>query len=151
MCLGLRCWCLSLSRVGLAVKSSALEVIFRAREVSGRAEMSLICSSGAIQADQYTDLSQTDCMMFCFAPSTSTPPEVHQASSIVIPRVSAGRAGPVLCLGLALLFYLRTFIVLCSFHFVSVSSLTHTHTPVQTQRKEKKILNRSRETLILNK
>lgn len=64
-----------------AGKSSGLEVTLRASGVLGRAEMFLICSSGATR-DQYTDLSRTDCMMFGLAPSS--PQEVHQPSSDVI-------------------------------------------------------------------
>lgn len=124
-------WCLSVTgRTAVwgwtAVKSSALEVIFGAREVLGWAEMFLICNSGAIHADQYTDLSQTDCMMFCLAPSTHQRSINHQA---LLFSVSAGKVGPVLFLRLALLFHPRTFIVICSFHFFSVPSHTpHTHT-----------------------
>lgn len=111
-----------------AVKSSSLQVIFRAREALGRAEMLLICNSGAIHTDQYADLSQTDCMMFCFAPSTSTHQRSinHQALLFCFSRKGLV---PVLFLGFALLFYLRTFIALCSLPLsISVCSHTHIHT-----------------------
>lgn len=145
-------WCLSVTgRTAVwgwtAVKSSALEVIFGAREVLGWAEMFLICNSGAIHADQYTDLSQTDCMMFCLAPSTHQRSINHQALLFSV----SGRASSLL----ALLFYPRTFIVICSFHFFSVSSHTpHTHTLlVHAHRKKKKdkTPNESSERTSLNK
>lgn len=148
-----RRWCLGVTgRTAVwgwtAVKSSALQVIFRAREVLRRAEMFLICNSGAIHADQYTDLSQTDCMMFCFAPSTST----HQRSinrQALLFSVSAGEVWPVLCWCFALLFYLGTFIVLRSFHFYICLCLLFTHTHTHTMKD--KCINETSERLIPNK
>lgn len=106
-----------------AVKSSALEVIFRAREVLGWAEMFLICNSGAIHGDQYTDLSQTDCMMFCLAPQH--PPEVHQPSSLDTFYFSRqSRASSLLSY-----FYFTSGLLLCYVLFI-LSLCLHTHTHV---------------------
>lgn len=97
----------------LAVKSSALWVIFRTGEVLGGAEMFLICNVGAMHTDRYADLSQTDCMMLCSAPSTGTDQRSvnHQA---LLFSDSAGTVELALFLGpcfffcvLLFLFYLR--------------------------------------------
>lgn len=142
-------WCLSVTgRTAVwgwtAVKSSALEVIFGAREVLGWAEMFLICNSGAIHADQYTDLSQTDCMMFCLAPSTHQRSINHQA---LLFSVSAGKVGPVLFLHFyftpgPLLWY-ALFIFSLSLH----THHTRTHclcTHIEKKRKIKRLMNPAR-------
>lgn len=66
---------------------------------------------------------------------SALPLSTHQRSinhQALIFSISEGKVGPVLFFLILLSFYLRTFIVLCSFHFVSISShlcaRTHTHT-----------------------
>lgn len=56
--------------------------------------MFLICNSGAIYADQYTDLSQTDCMMFSFAPAQPSI-STHQRSINHQPLLFSVPAGKV--------------------------------------------------------
>ncbi len=145
MCLGLRCWCLSLSRVGLVVKSSALEVIFRAREVSGRAEMSLICSIN----------TPTFLRLIAWCSALPPAPAPHQRSikhqALLFPVFQ--QAGQGQFSAWALLFYFTSGLLLCYAPFIlylSLHSHIHTHTCANTK-EGKKILNRSSETLILNK
>lgn len=60
-----------LSRNEMLERPLKLQVILR-EKCWEQQRCFLICSSGAMHTDQYADLSQTDCMMFCVAPSTIT-------------------------------------------------------------------------------
>lgn len=120
--------------------------------------MFLICNSGAIRTDQYTDLSQTDCTMLCFGPNTSA----HQRSINHQPLLLSGpdirkSSSPVD-------FYLgtrSTLYVLMLFSFFSPSVFflnTHTYTRAKNRnyltkliKKERNVWIKTSDRLILSK